>query len=106
MGSRSLKFASRWPCRISPPFPLSAREENRILKKRVEDLTESLKVLMVENESLKVEVEIYRSEASAQTGPKETGAVPPGQGGIQTDVVGEAGDDFVTGGDGVRKKSE
>lgn len=42
----------------------SARAENAVLKKKVEELSSQVKLLTVENESLKAEVEMYRKEAA------------------------------------------
>jgi len=58
---------SRVPCFI---LLASARAEIRVLQEKVKDLTGRVKVLTVENESLKVEVEIYREEAAAASGSK------------------------------------
>ena len=43
---------------------ITARTENAVLQKRVKELTDQVKELRVENESLKAEVEMYRKEAA------------------------------------------
>jgi hypothetical protein len=45
-------------------YLLIARSENAVLHAHVKDLTAKVKLLTVENETLKAEVEIYRSEAA------------------------------------------
>lgn len=45
-------------------FVLAARAENTVLQQRVKELTAQVKVLQLENESLKAEIEIYRQEAA------------------------------------------
>uniref|UniRef100_A0A7S2ENR5 Autophagy-related protein 16 domain-containing protein n=1 Tax=Trieres chinensis TaxID=1514140 RepID=A0A7S2ENR5_TRICV len=76
----------------------SAREENRVLKKRVDDLTARVKELSVENEALKAEVEIYRNEA-AMTGFSKLALGKADA--MDEDNAGHSGDDFVTGGNGM-----
>jgi WD40 repeat protein len=43
---------------------MAARLENAVLHERVKELTAKVKILVVENETLKAEVEIYREEAA------------------------------------------
>lgn len=54
---------------ILPAPRSSARSEIRVLQEKVKDLSGRVKVLTVENESLKAEVEIYRAEAAAAAAP-------------------------------------
>ena len=44
-----------------------ARAENAVLKQKVDELSQRVKELVVENESLKAEVEMYRAEAALPT---------------------------------------
>lgn len=44
------------------PLLHAARAENTVLQQRVQELTARVKVLQIENESLKAEIEIYRNE--------------------------------------------
>lgn len=46
---------------------ISAREENKVLRARVEELKEKVKALTVDNAALLAEVEMYRKEAAVPT---------------------------------------
>jgi WD40 repeat protein len=76
-----------------------------VLKERVQYLEGRCKILTVENEALKAEVEIYRNEAAAN---KELlhESIATGTVGAATSVVTSVQDDFVKGGDGVYAKSK
>jgi WD40 repeat protein len=88
-----------------------ARAENKVLKERLEYLEGRCKVLTVENEALKAEVEIYRNEAAAATKEASGASSLPSDGSVPTSTIAAAtttaaNDDFVKGGNGVYSKSK
>lgn len=80
----------------------STRAENEVLKEQLKVLKQRCSVLTVENESLKAEVEIYRSEAAAAGPSPGTSAS-----GTSTNLKQSAEmDHFVKSGDGEYAKSK
>ncbi|KAG7366238.1 WD-40 repeat-containing protein [Nitzschia inconspicua] len=84
----------------------STRAENKVLKERVEYLEGRCKVLTVENEALKAEVEIYRNEAAASNIHASTVPASITEGTPQSTTKVTVQDDFVKGGDGIYTKSK
>jgi WD40 repeat protein len=70
----------------------ATREENKVLKKRVEELSSRVKVLTVENEALKAEVEMYRGFSNLSLEKPEAAA---------ESIMQVDSDDFVKSGDGI-----
>ena len=79
-----------------------ARLENEVLKAQVKDFKQRCGVLTVENESLKAEVEIYRSEAAAVGPSTDTSASATSTNLNQSAEM----DHFVKSGDGEYAKSK
>lgn len=77
----------------------STRAENEVLKEQVKALKQRCSVLNVENESLKVEVELYRSEAAA-AGPLSGSAAPNTAHPHNNSSTNSEQDHFVKSGDG------
>lgn len=82
-----------------------ARSENKVLKEKVERLEARCRVLTVENETLKAEVEMYRTEFATTTANKSGSAAKSGDRQQQEQKVGDNDDVFVTSGDGNYAKS-
>jgi len=80
----------------------STRAENEILKERVKFLEQKCCVLTVENESLKAEVEIYRSEAAASQSSSASGNSE-----VSTNINRQSDmENFIKSGDGSYAKSK
>lgn len=77
---------------------ISAREENKLLKERIEDMKEKLKTLTVENATLLAEVEMYRKEAALSSLSKLTlkDSSPP----LKNSAVHSYSIDFAVSGNG------
>ena len=80
----------------------TARTENAVLQKKVKELTAELKLLRVENQSLKAEVEIYRKESALPSFSK----MALGKTDSADMDVDEPVDEFVRSGDGVRDSTQ
>ena len=90
-------------CSPRNPLRIVARAENAVLKKKVEELSARVKVLTVENESLKAEVEIYRAEAALPNFSNL--ALGKSDSAMDEDAdTNNMADDFVRAGDGVYAK--
>ena len=83
-----------------------ARGENKVLKEKVERLEARCRVLTVENETLKAEVEMYRKEFMSTTANKSGPVVGVGDVHQPEQGGGEDDDFFVTSGDGNYAKSK
>lgn len=87
------------------PRTTVARAENEILKEQVKTLTQQCNVLTVENESLKAEVEIYRSDAAAAE-PLSSTSASGGLANNNPQRTDPEKDHFVLSGDGTYAKSK
>lgn len=85
----------------------SARAENKVLKEKVQELENRCKALTIENEALKAEVELYRTEQSGKQGETNGGFHVPGSSTTSTasGAIQDL-DHFVKCGDGVYVKSK
>lgn len=81
----------------------TARAENEVLKEQVKTLRQRCNVLTVENEALKAEVELYRSEAALAGGSLST---PTAQGTPRGNPRTPERDHFVKSGDGTYCQSK
>eukprot|EP00980_Cylindrotheca_fusiformis_P004672 scaffold992_cov116-Cylindrotheca_fusiformis.AAC.7 len=75
----------------------TARAENEVLKEKLKKLEMKCRVLMVENESLKAEVEIYREDAGSRSGGNNSNVDRD----AMNTAIEEASDHFVKSGNGV-----
>lgn len=80
---------------------ISARSENKVLKEKVKELEQRCKVLTIENETLKAEVEIYRGEMGGSVASR---AIAPASSGRKEELAQDL-DHFVKCGDGTYTKS-
>ncbi len=80
----------------------TARAENEVLKEQLKTLKQRCSVLTVENEALKAEVELYRSEAAATGNPSSSST----SGSHQRNSGMPERDHFVVSGDGTYAKSK
>jgi WD40 repeat protein len=81
---------------------VTARLENAVLQERVKKLTDRVKLLAVENETLKAEVEIYREQAAVPTFSKlALGNSAYTDDGMDVDNANSESDAFVRAGNGI-----